>query len=54
MNVKNQTPSLPDADPRSYRFWCGGRESNCFAVPDACGAIEPEKAGHEIPAGKYL
>ncbi|MCX6979205.1 MAG: hypothetical protein NTV08_00375, partial [Verrucomicrobia bacterium] len=27
-----QTPSLPDARPRSERFRCGGRGSNCFAV----------------------
>lgn len=27
-----QTPSLPDADPRSDRFWCGGHESNFLAV----------------------
>ena len=27
-----QTPSLPDARPRSDRFRCGGRESNFLAV----------------------
>jgi len=27
-----QTPSLPDARPRSERFRCGGRGSNCLAV----------------------
>ena len=27
-----QTPSLPDAPPRSARFRCGGRESNFLAV----------------------
>ncbi|MEN9574828.1 MAG: hypothetical protein RL514_2683 [Verrucomicrobiota bacterium] len=32
MNAKNQTPSLPDADPRSDRFRCGGRESKFLAV----------------------
>lgn len=26
-----QTPSLPEADPRSDRFWRGGRESNFLA-----------------------
>ena len=31
MNAKNQTPSLPDADPRSDRFRCGGRESKFLA-----------------------
>ena len=28
----SQTPSLPDARPRSNRFRCGGRESNFLAV----------------------
>jgi len=27
-----QTPSLPDARPRSDRFRCGGRESNFLAA----------------------
>ena len=27
-----QTPSLPDARPRSDRFRCGGRESKFLAV----------------------
>jgi hypothetical protein len=31
MNTKNQTIILPDADPRSYRFRCGGRESKLLA-----------------------
>ena len=27
-----QTPSLPDAGPRSDRFWCGGRGSKFLTV----------------------
>ena len=30
--LTNQTPSLPDARPRSDRFRCGGRESNFLAA----------------------
>jgi cobyrinic acid a,c-diamide synthase len=29
---EQQTPSLPDARPRSDRFRCGGRESNFLAA----------------------
>ena len=29
---EGQTPSLPDARPRSDRFRCGGRESNFLAA----------------------
>jgi len=32
-DLREQTPSLPDADPRSDRPRCGGRESNFLAAP---------------------
>jgi hypothetical protein len=32
INPRNQTPSLPDAAPRSHRSRCAGRESNFLAV----------------------
>ena len=34
-DLREQTPSLPDADPRSDRPRCGGRESNFLAAPQA-------------------
>ena len=38
--IIDQTPSLPDARPRSDRFRCGGRESNFLAV------VRPKTGGY--------
>jgi hypothetical protein len=45
-----QTPSLPDARPRSDRFRCGGRESNFLAAKAVLDSGELQRVTSEVNA----